>query len=56
MTKKYLYEDFNGELFKVCSKQKHIVFLQNIKTNKQCSLNELAFDIIFKQTDREVKN
>jgi hypothetical protein len=54
MTKKYLYKDLNGDLFKVISKKNHKVYIQKVSNLDTMWINELAFNSLFALTNIEI--
>lgn len=53
MTKKLLYKDISGDLFKITSKKDHIIYLQDIITGNPLWVNESVFQIMFSVTNIE---
>jgi hypothetical protein len=54
MTKKYLYKDLNGDLFKITSKKDHKVYIQKVSNLDTMWVNELAFNSLFVLTNMEI--
>jgi hypothetical protein len=54
MTKKYLYKDLNGDLFKVTSKKDHKVYIQKISNSDTMWVNDLAFTSLFVLTSTKI--